>query len=95
MRLTEKEIEHVAGLARLNLTEEEKQKMTRELADIISFADKLNELDTQGVEPTAHVLPMANVFRRDVVRPSYDREELLANAPVVEDGCIKVPKVVE
>ena len=95
MKITEKEIEHVANLARLNLTPEEKQKMTKELAEIINFADKLNELNTQGVEPTAHVLPMANVFRKDEVRSSFEREAILANAPTAEDGCIKVPKVVE
>ncbi len=95
MKLTERDVEHVANLARLNLTPEEKQKMTRELAEIIGFADKLNQLDTQGVEPTAHVLPISNVFRKDVVRPSYDREDILANAAAVEDGCVKVPKVME
>lgn len=95
MKITEKEIEHVANLARLNLTPDEKQKMTKELAEIIGFADKLNELDTQGVEPTAHVLPISNVFRKDEVRPSFDREQIISNAPTVEDGCIKVPKVVE
>ena len=95
MKITEKEIEHVANLARLNLTSQEKQKMTKELAEIINFADKLNELDTQGVEPTAHVLQITNIYREDEVRPSYDREDILANAPTVEDGCIKVPKVME
>ncbi len=95
MKLTERDVEHVANLARLNLTPEEKQKMTRELAEIIGFADKLNQLDTQGVEPTAHVLPISNVFREDAVRPSYDREDILSNAAAVEDGCVKVPKVVE
>ena len=95
MKITEKEIEHVANLARLNLTLEEKERMTIDLAAIINFADKLNELDTTGIEPTAHVLPISNVFRKDEVRPSFDRDLIIANAPLVEDGCIKVPKVVE
>lgn len=95
MKITEKEIEHVANLARLNLTSEEKIKLTKELADIINFADKLNELDTQGVEPMAHILDISNVFRKDEVRPSFDREAILSNAPTKEDGCIKVPKIVE
>jgi aspartyl-tRNA(Asn)/glutamyl-tRNA(Gln) amidotransferase subunit C len=79
----------------LNLTEEEKDKFTLEMASIIEFADKLNELDTEGIEPTAHVIPIQNVFREDEVRPSYDREEILKNAPEKEDGCFKVPKIVE
>ena len=95
MKITEKEIEHVANLARLNLTVEEKQRLTKELADIIGFADKLNELDTQGIEPTAHVLPISNVLRKDETRPSFDREAILSNAPISEGGCIKVPKIVE
>ena len=95
MKITEKDIEHVANLARLNLTKEEKLKMTEELAAIIDFADKLNELDTNGVEPTAHVLPISNVFRKDEVKPSLDRDLIVANAPSVEDGCVRVPKVVE
>jgi aspartyl-tRNA(Asn)/glutamyl-tRNA(Gln) amidotransferase subunit C len=95
MKLTEKDIEHVASLARLNLAPEQKTKMTNELANIINFADKLNELDTTGVEPTAHILDISNVFRKDEVRPSFDREDIIANAPTHEDGCVKVPKVVE
>ncbi len=95
MNISKDTIEHVAKLARLNLTEEEKEKLTREMAGIISYVDKLNELDTENVHPTAHVMPIMNVFREDVTEGSYDREKILANAPSKEDGCFKVPKVVE
>lgn len=95
MKITKEQVEHVAGLARLNLTEEEKEKLTVEMENLIVFADKLNELDTTGIEPTAHAIPMNNVFRDDVVEPSYPREKILANAPSQEDGCLKVPKIVE
>ncbi len=95
MKITKEQVEHVASLARLNLSEEEKERFTREMEDIIAFADKLNELDTEGVMPTAHVIPIQNVFREDVIKPSFDREKILQNAPAKEDGCFKVPKIVE
>jgi aspartyl-tRNA(Asn)/glutamyl-tRNA(Gln) amidotransferase subunit C len=65
------------------------------MGSIISYVDKLNELDTSGIHPTAHVMPINNVFREDEACCSYDREKVLANAPSQEDGCFKVPKVVE
>lgn len=95
MKITKETIEHVANLARLNLTEQEKEKLTIEMASIISYVDKLNELDTTNIEPRSHVLPMKNVFREDITLTSYDREKILNNAPSQEDGCFKVPKVVE
>jgi len=95
MKVTRDIIEHVANLARLNLTEEEKDKMTSEMENIISYVDKLNELDTSNVKPMEHVIPIKNVFREDKVDKSYDRDKILANAPSHEDGCFKVPKVVE
>lgn len=95
MQITKSDIEHVAKLARLNLTEDEKEKYTKEMGAIIGFVDKLNELDTTGIQPTAHILPIQNVFREDDVKPSFDREKLFQNAPQKKDGCILVPKVVE
>lgn len=95
MKVTRETIEHVAGLARLNLTEHEKEKLTGEMENIISYVDKLNELDTTDVKPMEHVIPIKNVLREDVVEKSFDREKILANAPAAEDGCFKVPKVVE
>lgn len=95
MKITKEQVEHVANLARLNLTDAEKDRLTNEMEEIIRFADKLNKLDTEGIEPTAHVIPIKNVYREDVVRPSYDRDKILANAPSSDEGCFKVPKIVE
>lgn len=95
MKVTREVIEHVAGLARLNLTEQEIEKLTAEMAEVISYVDKLNELDTAGVKPMEHVIPIKNVLREDRVVQSLDRDKILANAPSHEDGCFKVPKVVE
>jgi aspartyl-tRNA(Asn)/glutamyl-tRNA(Gln) amidotransferase subunit C len=88
-------IEHIADLARLNLSDNEMEKLTSEMGNIIGFFDKLNELDTSNVKPMEHVIPIRNVFREDHVSQSYDRDKILANAPVKEDGCFKVPKIVE
>jgi len=95
MKVTMENIEHVANLARLNLTDDEKRMLTSQMEEIVSYVDKLNELDTSEVEQTAHVMPLKNIFREDRVQESYDREKILANAPSQEDGCFKVPKVVE
>lgn len=95
MKVTRQTIEHVANLARLNLTEEEKERLTKEMAGILEYVDKLDELDTSDVVPKEHVIPIRNVFREDRVERSYDREKILANAPWSDDGCFKVPKVVE
>ena len=89
------DVEAVANLARLSLSESEKKSMKKELASIIDFADTLSELDTTGVGITAHVVDMSNVFRPDEVTNKPDRDELLANAPAKEDGCVFVPQVVE
>ena len=95
MKVTRETIQHVADLARLNLTETEKERLTSDMEKIISYVDKLNELDTSGILPMEHVIPIRNVLREDKVEKSYDREKILANAPLSEDGCFKVPKVVE
>lgn len=95
MKVTRDTIEHIAGLARLNITEAEKDKLTLEMENILSHVDKLNELDTSGIKPMEHVIPLKNVLREDKVEKSYDRVTMLANAPSSEDGCFKVPKVVE
>ena len=95
MKITMKEVEHVARLARLELTNEEKERMRAQLDSILSYIDKLNELDTSAVEPTSHVLPMMNVFRDDEVRPSLSQEETLANAPDRQDLFFRVPRILE
>jgi len=95
MSITVKDVEHVANLARLELTEAEKEQMTGQLNAILEYADKLNELDTSGIEPTSHVLPLYNVMREDEARPSLPAEKALLNAPEEEDGHFKVPAVLE
>ncbi|SFM11233.1 Asp-tRNA(Asn)/Glu-tRNA(Gln) amidotransferase subunit GatC [Salibacterium qingdaonense] len=94
-RISKDQVRHVAHLARLSVTEEEVDTFTEQLDDIIEFAEQLNELDTDDVEPTTHVLDIHNVLRKDEKRPSLDREEALKNAPDQEDGQVKVPSVLE
>lgn len=94
MALTIKEVEHVAMLARLSLTEDEKKVFADQLGAILDYAGKLNELDTEGIEPLAHILPVFNVFRADEVKPGTSRDEILSNGPLTEDGYYKVPKIV-
>jgi len=94
-KITRAEVEHVARLARLDLTEDEKERMTAQLDAILGYIDTLNALDTSGVEPTTTVIPMMSVMREDVVRPSLDREEALANAPDREDVFFRVPRIIE
>ncbi|GAB6138125.1 Asp-tRNA(Asn)/Glu-tRNA(Gln) amidotransferase subunit GatC [Halanaerobaculum tunisiense] len=95
MKLDQETVERVAHLARLELTEEEIEEFTEQLSDILGHAEKLNELDTEDVEPMAHVLPVKNVFREDEVRESLPQDEALANAPEKERGMFKVPQIVE
>lgn len=95
MKISKKDIEHVADLARINITDDEKVALEKELSSIIDFADKLSELDTNGIEPAAHAIHIQNVFRKDEVVPSYKREELIENAPEKQAGCFAVPRIVE
>ena len=94
-KITRAEVEHVARLARLELTQEEKERMAAQLDPILAYVDKLNELDTSGVEPTTTVIPMVSVMREDEVRPSLDQEEALANAPDRVDVFFRVPRIIE
>jgi aspartyl-tRNA(Asn)/glutamyl-tRNA(Gln) amidotransferase subunit C len=89
------EIGDIALLARLELSEEEKDLFSRQLGSIIKYIEKLNELDTASVEPTAHVLPLHNVFREDEVQPSLPREMTLQNAPERNEQFYRVPKIIE
>lgn len=95
MRLSKEEIEHVALLARLQLSEEEKERLTGHLNQIMVHFEKLQELDTSEVEPTSHSIPVENVFREDVTGPSLPVEEVIANAPEARDDQFVVPQVVE
>ena len=94
-RITMDEVKYVANLARLAITEEEAEKFTNQLDAIISFAEQLNELDTDHVEPTSHVLDIKNVMREDIAKPGLPVEEVLKNAPDHENGQIRVPSIIE
>ena len=89
------EIDHVALLSRLKLTDKEKELFSRQVGGIIKYIDKLNELDTANVEPTAHVLPVMNVFRDDTLKPSLPRDKILQNSPAKDDTFYRVPKIIE
>lgn len=95
MKITRKDVEDVALLSRLEIPENEIEQITGQLNAILEYADVLNQLNTEGIQPTAHVLPLKNVMRPDEVRPSLARELALSNAPEQEDGYFKVPKIVE
>lgn len=95
MSVSKEEVKHIANLSKLYLTEEELESYTTNLSNIVNFANELTNIDVEGVKPTAHILDIKNVFREDKVEPSYEREEILKNAPTKEAGCVSVPKVVE
>lgn len=88
-------LDHVARLARLALTPEEKAKFAAQLGDVLTYIAQLKEVDVTGVEPTAHAFPVANVWAEDVAQPGLPVEEALRNAPARRDHQISVPKVVE
>jgi aspartyl-tRNA(Asn)/glutamyl-tRNA(Gln) amidotransferase subunit C len=94
-RISEDQVKHVAHLARLAITEEEAQKFTTQLDAIIGFAEQLNELDTENVDPTSHVLEMKNIMREDKPGKGLPQEEVLKNAPDHQDGQVRVPSVLE
>ena len=94
-RITLEEVEHVARLARLELRPEAKERMRRELDDILGYIDKLRAVDVDGVEPTSHAVPLTNIMRDDEPRPSFPRDEMLANAPDLHGDFFRVPKIIE
>jgi len=94
MRISAQEVEHVAMLSRLELSDQEKRKYAETLSAILEYMEVLNRVDTDGVEPTAHVLPLKNVFREDRLEKCLEKALVLANAPEEEDGCFKVPRLV-
>lgn len=95
MKITDETIDYVAALAKLSLSEEQKEKAKEDLERILTYMDVMNDLDTEKVEPMSHAFPITNVFREDVVTNQNDREALLSNAPAQKDGCFLVPKTVE
>ncbi len=95
MSISIQDVEHVAKLARLDLSDDEKQMFTEQLNAILKYAEKLNELDTSNVEPTSHVIPVTNVLREDKARPSLPIEKVMLNAPDEDEGQFRVPAVIE
>jgi aspartyl-tRNA(Asn)/glutamyl-tRNA(Gln) amidotransferase subunit C len=95
LKITLAEVEHVARLARLALGGDEKERMRSQLDVILGYVERLRRVDTTGVEPTAHVLPLVNVMRDDEVRPSYPADAMLANAPDPHDEQVRVPRILE
>lgn len=95
MKISREEIEHIASLARLYLSHEEKDLFGYQLSRILDYMEKLNELDTRDVEPTSHVLPLCNVMRDDILKPSIPRKVALANAPDHTDKFYRVPKIID
>ncbi|KAB8130122.1 Asp-tRNA(Asn)/Glu-tRNA(Gln) amidotransferase subunit GatC [Gracilibacillus oryzae] len=93
--ISKEQVKHVANLARLAITDEEVERMTKQLADIINYAELLNELDTDNVKPTTHVLDLKNVMRKDEPREWISKEDALKNAPDQKDGQFRVPSILE
>ncbi|MDO4324195.1 MAG: Asp-tRNA(Asn)/Glu-tRNA(Gln) amidotransferase subunit GatC [Lachnospiraceae bacterium] len=93
--ISDETIEYVGILAKLELSDAEKEQAKTDIGRMLDYIDKLNELDTSGVEPLSHVFPVHNVFREDVVTNGDEREKILANAPAKKDDSFKVPKTVE
>jgi aspartyl-tRNA(Asn)/glutamyl-tRNA(Gln) amidotransferase subunit C len=94
-KISLKDVEHVARLARLELSDADKERMRRELDGILSYIDKLRTLDTEGVEPTSHAVPLTNVLRQDETRPSFPQSDMLANAPERSGDFFRVPRIIE
>ena len=94
-KITRSDVERVARLARLRLSEEEKEEFRQQLDEILLYMEKLDKLDTEGVEPLAHILPLHNVLRKDEVKPGLERDEVLKNAPAHRYGLFQVPPVIE
>ncbi len=93
--ISDETMEYVGILAKLELSDEEKEQAKKDMGNMLDYIDMLNDLDTEGVEPMSHVFPVNNVFREDVVTNGDGHAETLANAPAQKDGAFKVPKTVE
>lgn len=93
--ISDETIEYVGILAKLELSGEEREQAKKDMKEMLDYIDKLNELDTAGIDPMSHIFPVNNVFREDVVSNGDDRENLLKNAPETKDGSYLVPKTVE
>lgn len=95
MKITDQILQYTAALAKLTVSDDEKQRLADDLERILDYMETMNELDTDGVEPMSHVMPICNVFREDLVTGKDEREQILLNAPKQKDGSFAVPKTVE
>ena len=95
MKLTLEEVEHIAELARLRLSEDEKNRFGEQLSDILEFAARLQAVDTSGISPTSSVLPARSLLRTDIPRPGLNLEDTLRNAPDTENNQFRVPPILE
>lgn len=95
MALSREDVRHVAQLARLDFSDDEERRMAEEMSQILDYVEKLDELDTSGVPPMAHVLDVTNVFRADEIKARIDQEQALEPAPETDDGHFQVPQVIE
>ena len=95
MKVTKDDVEHIAVLSRLTVPENELDKFTEQFNQILDYADKLQQLDTKGIEPTASILPVSNMFREDVAISGVSHEDALKNAPAVHNEGFRVPRVIE
>jgi len=95
MALSVKDVEYVSKLSRLSFGEDEKKDFVEKLNSVVEYIEKLEEVDVEGVKPMYHAVDVKNVFREDEVKPSFKREDMISNAPDVEGGCFRVPKVVK
>jgi aspartyl-tRNA(Asn)/glutamyl-tRNA(Gln) amidotransferase subunit C len=94
-KITTEDVEYVAGLAQLILDDDSKERLVHEMGDILNYMDKLDELDTEGIEPMMHVLDLTNVYREDVVRESLSREDAMRNAPKSDGEYFLVPRILD
>ena len=95
MSISKEEILHIADLSKLYVSDDKIEKYTKDLSDVVDLANQLESIDVSDVYPTNHILDIKNVFREDEVVPSFNREDVLKNAPQAQGGCVSVPKVVE
>lgn len=95
MKITKEEIKNIALLSRLSITDEKMDETEKALSDILTYVDQLNELNLEGVTPMPHAVDLPNVLREDVMKPSLDHDLALSNAPEEDNGCFRVPRVVQ
>lgn len=95
MKVTEQDVKHIAALSRLSISDDRIDEFTARFNQVLDYAENLNKVDTEGIEPTSSILPLYNVMREDVAIEGVSHEEALKNAPQVHDGGFKVPRVIE